>query len=397
MLIKVLPTRMRLKELFFYLSFFLFWFSFFVNDIEQTHFAFDTLSKVLRYTSFIVALFGIAVGKSKMQSIKLLLIIFGFGLFTYIATKNTFFIGIGLLSYYASNFKDQDIIKTSFKYIVISTLLVIMLQIAGIFENVKTARWISSGAQLRNSYGFYHSNVLPIISLYAMSYFLLIKRKRIRYGDCFMMLIISTVIYLLCDSRNALVSCFLMVFACLFSKMLPVKKSVARIIHSIAKWIVPACCVFSICVPMILSETPLLQVLDFMFTYRFTYGLQAIEQYGLHLVSIMDTETYLQGATILDNGYMLVALRYGILYLLLLSIAVYRLAKKYKEDFFVNLVIIIISVANIIDNDLFDYACLPFLLISLKATFTDFRVRLEGTKNGKTINFSNNEYIQRKC
>lgn len=388
--------RTEVKKMFFYLSYFLFWISFFINDIEQNTLALDKISSLIRYISFIVAAAGIVIEKSKIASIKTYFIIMIFGIFTYVTTRTTFFIGIALLTYYTYEIKDKEIIEYSFYLLMICAGVVIVLQFFGILHNSSTPRWINETVQNRNTIGFCHSNVLPLISLYSMGYFLLTKNNRLKFSQLIIMMAISIVIYLICGSRNVLLSCSFMILASWYEKSIRSKIVLNRITNILARYIVPIWCLFSLSIPLLINRIDLLHQIDLLFSYRFTYALQMVEALGICLFRIMDSQTYAQNASIIDNGYILIALRYGIVYLIFLTYITYKLAIKYRKKFFVNLVIIVIATANLIDNDLFDYLCIPFLLIAIKAAFNkqvNKSVESEGLY-GSSSCFNNNECIQ---
>ena len=86
-----------------------------------------------------------------------------------------------------------------------------------------------------------------------------------------------------------------------------------------------------------------------------------------------DNITYVDGkdisSIVLDNGYLYVLLRYGILILLIYFFIAYCLAKKNKGNACVLGALIAVFIANFVDNDLVDYSFFPFILWA----FNDFR------------------------
>ena len=64
----------------------------------------------------------------------------------------------------------------------------------------------------------------------------------------------------------------------------------------------------------------------------------------------------------MDNGYLYIILRYGILILLFYCIVAYFLAKKNRWNVCILGTVIAVFVANFVDNDLVDYSFLPFIL-----------------------------------
>ena len=104
---------------------------------------------------------------------------------------------------------------------------------------------------------------------------------------------------------------------------------------------------------------------------------------GIHLINIMSNEffsrdniVYVNGQDIstiaLDNGYLYIILRYGILNMASLNLPEKKLSivfqippfssRKNKESACVLGTLIAVFIANFVDNDLVDYSFLPFIL-----------------------------------
>lgn len=113
--------------------------------------------------------------------------------------------------------------------------------------------------------------------------------------------------------------------------------------------------------------------IDDFFSGRFRLAIFKMRRIGLHLINIMSNEsfvndniTYVDGknmsSIVLDNGYLYVLLRYGILILLIYFFIAYCLAKKNKGNACVLGALIAVFIANFVDNDLVDYSFFPFIL-----------------------------------
>ena len=121
-------------------------------------------------------------------------------------------------------------------------------------------------------------------------------------------------------------------------------------------------------IPLLLKRVNVLNHIDFLFSYRFASIRNKIESVGLHLLPLRSDSDYFQDGIVVDNGFAFIAIRYGIVMLMMVGILVYCLAKEHEDHPFVLCAIIIVSLVNFIDNDIFDYCCLPFVLIALKNT-----------------------------
>ena len=64
----------------------------------------------------------------------------------------------------------------------------------------------------------------------------------------------------------------------------------------------------------------------------------------------------------LDNGYLYVIFRYGILIILFYFMVAFLLSEKVKENINLLITLCVVFFANFVDNDLVDYSFLPFIL-----------------------------------
>ena len=270
------------------------------------------------------------------------------------------------------------------------TLCVFIFSIVGIYNDEITKRWIDSAT--RHSLGFYHSNVLPLIYSYLVGYGLLtgiFKKKHY-----IILLTIDLVIYYFCGSRNSLFTAFLLVLGKWFIDSVieigKFKKIINRLVGFGAKLIVPLLAVFSIFIPLMLDKVPAFRTLDYMLSYRFTYIASMIQNMGISLIPKMTNKTYFGNEIVIDNGYAFLIIRYGVLMIIFLSILIYCVAKKYKNNTFVLFLIIVVACSNLIDNDLIDYSVLPYLIISEKCLIEGLRRRSGYGRSHKR----NNEYLQ---
>ena len=139
-----------------------------------------------------------------------------------------------------------------------------------------------------------------------------------------------------------------------------------------------------------LDKVTAFRTLDYMFSYRFTYIASMIQNWGISLIPKMTNKTYFGNEIVIDNGYAFLIIRYGVLMIIFLSILIYCVAKKYKNNTFVLFLIIVVACSNLIDNDLIDYSVLPYLIISEKCLIEGLRRRSGYGRSHKR----NNEYLQ---
>ena len=85
---------------------------------------------------------------------------------------------------------------------------------------------------------------------------------------------------------------------------------------------------------------------------------------GLHLFNKMDWSTYAKYRYVLDNGYIFVAMRYGLAFLPFYWVVHFFAARKNKYLPVVLVALTVISLTNFIDNDLLSYGYLPIILLA---------------------------------
>lgn len=355
----------------FAVSYSFFFVSYFLLDIEQETYDFGTVSSLIRYLSLLFGCVGILIlNKLNMASILSFFTVLSFGAFSFATTHTTFFLGLGILCLYAMNINNKDIIDISLRMLIALTTVVILLQLGGVLENVQTMRWANSREAVRNSFGFYHSNVLPLIFMYITAYLVALKNDSINAISLYVIMAIALFLYFECNSRNAFLSTeAICVVVILKKKKCGITNKVEKIIAFCSKYMIAFCSTMSILGALLYNISDLLKKYDYYFSNRFKSSYRMIEKYGLHLIAHINRIEYSENAAIIDNGYLLVSIRFGLLYVVLLCLLGHFLGRKIQSNFYSCVVFTIIALANFIDNDLFDYSCLPFLLIAIKSIF----------------------------
>lgn len=365
--------RFSIINVLFLVSYALFVFSLFNRDVSDIS-IFYFMTILAKYLSLAILVFGVLYKKSysrkQIQWIVMLLVI---DTYLLIESSALIFVLITLFAVFSTELNDSDILKMAYYTLVVYTVITIFLCAFGIYHDVLTNRWV--GSNNRHSFGFYHSNVLPLIFSYLVGYGLLgniLKRKHY-----FIIVILDVLIYYFCGSRNALTITILLIAGKIFvdSKFIKgkLKRKANLIIGFLAKFIVPILAAVSIGVPLLMDKIKILMIFDYLLSYRFTAIAKIIENEGIHFMTKMTNEMYFSNEIIIDNGYAFLSIRYGLLMIILLSFFAYVVARRYKDNTFVLIVIILVACSNLIDNDLIDYSCLPYLIISEKCI-------IEGTK-----------------
>ena len=230
----------------------------------------------------------------------------------------------------------------------------------------------------RHSFGFYHSNVLPLSIFYLEVYYICIVKEKIRNNVIVLFVLLAGATNTFCHSRNALILSLALSLFVVFAKQM--KKDKHKILYRTTVLSIPCMSIFSFSMMFLLLKGGIWNTIDVFFSGRFRLAIFKMRRIGLHLINIMSNEsfvndniTYVNGKDLstiaLDNGYLYIILRYGILFLFVYFLIAYRLAKKSKENICVLGALIAVFIANFIDNDLVDYSFLPFIIWA----FNDFR------------------------
>lgn len=302
----------------------------------------------------------------------------------------TFFV-ITLFAVLGTKIKDKTILNIAFTTLCIYIALVLILFCAGIYKDVITNRYV--GTSDRHSLGFYHSNVLPLLYSYLIGYGLL--SNRIKKNGYILAMLGAFILLQLCGSRNAFAITILLIIGKWFSESVLSKRKIGnianKVLYIIAKYSVTVLSIISIGIPLLIGQNKIFSVIDSTLSFRFTYILMKIKIDGLHFFPKMTNDMYFSNGIVIDNGYAFIAIRYGLLIIGFLCLAVFITAKHYKDNTFVLIVIILVAVENLIDNDIIDYSCLPYLIIVEKCVIDKFkRKKINYGKSNKC----NNEYIQ---
>lgn len=364
----------KISNFLFLISYVLFVFSLFNRDVSDIN-VFYSFTIFAKYISLVLLLIGILLGTYTRKEILRFIFLLCIDLILLIKSGVLVFIIISLFAFHSTKIKDDKIIKLAYYTLLIFTAITFLLLSLGIFKDGLTSRWVGDSA--RHTLGFYHSNVLPLIYSYLVGYGL---SSGIYKKNHYMFLIIMNfMIYYLCGSRNVLVATLILIgskwFVDSFLQKSKFKKIINNILCVFAKIIIPFLSMISLIVPLLMDHIVFFQKLDFILSYRFTAIYKIIQTGGIHLITQMTNEMYFDNKIVIDNGYAFLAIRYGIVMLIFLSVITYCIANKYRDNTFVLILIIIVACINFIDNDIIDYSCLPYLIIGEKYFLESFKRR----------------------
>ncbi len=366
--------RPKVTNFLFFISYMLFVFSLFNRDVSNMS-VFYSFSIVAKYVSLIIMIIGMFYSKYSKKELILFIILLLLDLVILVNSKVLIFIIISLFAIVSTNINDENILKLAYYTLLIYTIFTLVLLIIGVYDDEITNRWV--GGNARHTLGFYHSNVLPLIYSYLVGYGLACEIYKKRHY--FLLVILNFVIYYLCGSRNVFFTTLLLITGKWLADSLLKKEKLKKVFNSVlfflVKYIVLILTTISLVIPLLVEHIKLLNILDYILSYRFTAIAKIIQIEGIHLITSITNEAYFSNEIVIDNGYAFLAIRYGIIILLFLSGIVYLIAKRYRDNTFALILIIVVSCVNFIDNDIIDYSCLPYLIIGEKCIIESFKRR----------------------
>lgn len=369
-----MKIEIRKSEVPFYLSYICLYISLFMGDLYRTDSIAD-IAKIIRLFSYVLIVISVFQYKFTIKEFFKLFIFFILTLTYGISTSDFYWSILVLLIYGSKQIKVNNIFTVSTIIIKCGIVLVLFFCLIGILPDAITTRDSTTAAYdyIRHSLGFFHSNVLPLLLLYLEIYYVFMRKGKVSSTKIMVFTILAIFLYFICNSRNAFIlSCFLSCFT-VIENHTKSNNSISRLLYSATKFSVPIMAAFSYSMMFLLLKGGVWNAIDAFFSGRFRLAIFKMRRVGLHLINIMSNEefitdnvSYVNGkvlnTVILDNGYLYIMLRYGILIVIFYITVSYLLAKKTKGNSCLLGTLIVVFFANFVDNDLVDYSFLPFIL-----------------------------------
>ena len=365
--------KTKKNELLFYLSYICLYISLFIGDIYSVWKLAD-IAKAIRLISYGMIFISIFYFKLKAKDmIKLILIFFITFVYGFL-TGDLYWSILILLDYSSKRINIKTIFSISSKIIIVGIIAVLFLCLIDVLPDIITARDSAKTINyVRHSFGFYHSNVLPLLLLYLEIYYIFIKNKKYDFKIIIFFAIVAILLNIMCNSRNAFILSSFLSISILYEKFVGFRKSFTKIVYIVAKISIPIMAVFSYAMLFLLLKGGIWSTIDSVFSGRFRLAIFKMQRIGLHLINFMSNEdfindniNYVNGklldTVVLDNGYLYVIFRYGILIILFYFMVAFLLSEKVKENINLLITLCVVFFANFVDNDLVDYSFLPFIL-----------------------------------
>lgn len=392
-------AKFKKDEILFYLSYIILYISLFIGDVYNIG-SMDILARYLRIGSYILIFISCINMRLKKKDFFRMVAILMVTLLYGVKTGDLYWSVLILIIYNSKKVDIERVYKISSRIIAIGIISVLVLCMFGVLPDILTSRnTVEQINYNRHSFGFYHSNVLPLLIFYLEVYYICVVKEKARDEVLIFFIIAASIVNLLCHSRNALIlSISLSVFVLFTKKM---RKEEHRVLYRATTLSIPCMSFFSFAMMFLLLKGGIWNTIDTFFSGRFRLAIFKMRRIGLHFINIMSNESfasdnivYVDGKNlstiVLDNGYLYILLRYGILILLFYFLVAYLLAKKNKGSACILGTLIAVFVANFVDNDLVDYSFLPFILWAFNDWKTNniiknMKEKVDGIYKGKHI------------
>ena len=265
-----------------------------------------------------------------------------FLIISYFNQQDMTLIRVFLLVVAFKRFDFYKLVKFDFKLKIIGLVIVICLHYADIFENVMIVR----DESIRHSLGFIHPNRLAVFVCVIIFQWLVIKmhERKINLYKYLCIIIVAIITDIITGSRTILFITLLGILVSMCFYYIPtiiIKKNILNRIITV--FIAPLCALMSYYSTVQFdSKYEIWMILDDFFSRRISMMNSLYNSYG---VSIFGQEVYLVSARVareqgimwivLDNAYMALAIRFGIIILILfLGLSVLLQEKLIKNQKF---------------------------------------------------------------
>ena len=262
--------------------------------------------------------------------------------------------------------KDVDfdkIVKAVYRILYVMIPLTIILRFAGVMEEFTKPR----GEAVRYSLGFSHPNQLGIVLFQFVVCHCYLHRKKLKITDYLLIVAVILFIYIAPNSQSAYLSIFAFLILLIFYG--ECQKHSSKIADIYGKMIL----LFSFLLNatsillsiMDIRRFPLLWKMDALISNRFATSHNTLQIYGIKLWGqqvLLYEEERIQagmadgaGRLYLDNSYMTLLIKYGVISYLIFSIA-YLLLMDYfrkKEQYFMVTILFMFAIYGVMENCMF--------------------------------------------
>lgn len=346
--------------------------SYFLGDLVQTEYDFSTISDLLKYGSYLLFAITAIHGSRRKREFVAVVLLMLIGLVVMVYCDVYYFCILFVMAFGITQIEERSIWQYSFWLLVGLLTVTFLLCLFGVLDNISTPRYVGDPVD-RFALGFSHSNVPPLILFYLSCYWIMIHKGDIRIRQYVVMAVLHLVTYQICMSRNVIILSSVLLLGSLLIKKIRFGPYITRLVSAVTSVIPLFFVVFSTIATVKLNQYAIFQTVDRLLSSRISAAFRKMERLGLHLITSFDTDTFFSDGVVVDSAYSFMVIRYGLLVAVFVALLIFVYAYRERKDLYSTLVILVIATANFIDNDIFDYLCLPLMLIAIKTLISGWK------------------------
>lgn len=280
--------------------------------------------------------------------------------------------------------------------------VVILLYFMGVIDDYTMYR----GAELRQSLGFSHPNGLGryIFHWVACSVYMT-EEKNVSAMKFLFYSLLALFIYIVPNSQSALICLILLLVGVFLFQMMKNRKNRQKILAVACMMGAAAANLGSVVLSLLdLKSHPFWKQVDRLLSIRFSAGHRVYELYGMkwlgHIVYVTEAEREAVGITetlYLDNSYMTLLIRCGILVYLLFTVSFLLLLwKVYKaEEYNLLIILTVYSIYGIMEKCVYVLGMNAFILMMARLLYASFPFNTVKEKRITDDTGSNKKYGSR--
>lgn len=370
----------RPSLLFFYLAYTFILLQAMFNNVPSLTPLYGIIDKLVIVLIFLTILFQNQI--YRIKEIAWVVIIFAIVVISYFLSKDNIILKAIMLIIASKDINFKKFIKFDLVIKVIFCFIIIIFSQIGIAENYVILR---ADGTIRQSLGFSHPNALAAYWLSICCDYIYLAFNKNKIIKLFICTIITFIIGYITDSRTVIICVSLMIILLLYNNYLNNK-----IIKKIVIFLPYLLFALSLSSAYLYKSSDLIKNIDRLLSKRIYYTEQYLQKYDINLfgqkietVSTVQSRLLNISPQILDNSYIVLLLKFGIILLfcscLLLSL---RLKLSYRErDKLLIIILIIFMIVGLFENWLIKINYNPFIL-SFSSLIYRERKKIDSIKFG---------------
>lgn len=325
--------KIRVSELFFYIGYALLLFEAMFNNLNSLNIIFSIIDK-----AFVVLAIFIIFMQNEKYNIKrfiLMCIVCVVLCINYFITKDNALIKIFFLVVAFKDLNFNKFIKVDLIIRGLCFTFVIILYKLQIIENIIIYR---ADGTIRQSLGFSHPNALGAYIMSISFSYIYIRYKNIKLRDVILLFLALIFATIYTDSRTATAGILLLFIFIALNKLVKNKKN-RRIVKKCIPLIPVFCAILSVLCTLLYNKYEFISDLDSILSKRIMYSNYFWKEYGVSMfgqdittVSTVEAALYNLTPKILDNTYILVLIKYGIINFIIFNVLSFKSLKYLLKE-----------------------------------------------------------------